>query len=229
MTLPAAAFIPAAGFGTRMHPLTLNQPKPLIQVGGIAMLDRAIAHARDAGVDRIAVNAHYLADRIVAHLAGTDVAVSVEHPQILDTGGGLRAALPLLGAADPVLTLNPDVLYLGPNPVPVLSAGWSPDGVDAVLLVVPLTRAAGRSAGDFRLLSGGRIRRGGTHVYTGAQLIRRSVIEAWPDPVFGLNAVWDALLARGRIRAVVYPGRWHDVGTPRALAEAEAALAGAQA
>ena len=229
MTPPLAAFIPAAGFGSRMRPLTLTRPKPLIPVGGMPLLDRAIALVRDAGIDRIAVNAHYLADRIVAHLAGTGIAVSVEHPRILDTGGGLRAALPLLGPSDPVLTLNPDVLYLGPNPVPLLASAWPTDGIDALLMVVPLDQAASRAAGDFSLAPDGRIRRGGAHVYTGAQLIRRGVIEGWPDPVFGLNAVWDTLIARDRIRAVAYPGRWHDVGTPQALAEAEAALAGARA
>ncbi|MCU0909449.1 MAG: nucleotidyltransferase family protein [Rhodobacteraceae bacterium] len=228
MTLPAAAFIPAAGFGTRMRPLTLTQPKPLIALGGVPLLDRAIGLVRDAGVGRIAVNAHHLADRIVAHLAGTGVAVSVEHPDILDTGGGLKAAFPLLGPADPVLTLNPDVLYLGPNPVRALSDAWRDGSIDALLLVVPLDRAAGRSRGDFDVAPDGRIRRGGDAVYAGAQLIRPGVLADWPDRVFGLNAVWDALIARDRIRAVVYPGHWHDVGTPQALSDAEAALAAAR-
>jgi MurNAc alpha-1-phosphate uridylyltransferase len=210
-----------------MRPLTLTRPKPLIALGGVPLLDRAIALARGAGTGRIAVNAHYLADQIVAHLAGTDIAVSLEQPDLLDTGGGLRAALPLLGAADPVLTLNPDVLYLGPNPAEVLARAWSPDGADALLLVVPLTRTAGRDRGDFTLDPTGRIRRGGDHLYTGAQLIRPGVVARWPARIFGLNPVWDALIAADRIRAVPYPGRWLDVGTPDALAVAEAALAGA--
>lgn len=227
MTVLAAAFIPAAGLGTRMRPLTLTRPKPLLAVGGTPMLDRAIAWVRDAGIGRIAVNAHHLAEQIVGHLAGTDIRVSLELPDLLDTGGGLRAALPLLGSADPVLTLNPDVLFLGPNPVAVLGAAWTGSKTDALLLTVPLARAAGRSRGDFTVGPDGAIRRGGDHVYTGAQLIRPGVVLAWPERVFGLNAVWDALNTQGRVRAVPYPGHWHDLGTPEALASAEAFLAGA--
>lgn len=227
MTIPAAAFIPAAGLGTRMRPLTLKRPKALVSLGGTTLLDRAIAVARDGGAARIVVNAHHLPDQILAHLSGTDIAVSLELPALLDTGGGLRAALPLLGAADPVLTLNPDVLYLGPNPVRVLADAWHDGDADAILLVVPLDRTAGRTRGDFTAGPDGRLRRDGDFIYTGAQLIRPGVVADWPDRIFGLNPVWDSLIARDRIRAVAYPGRWHDVGTPGALAAAEAALAGA--
>jgi MurNAc alpha-1-phosphate uridylyltransferase len=211
-----------------MRPLTFDRPKALIAVGGIPLLDRAIAMARGAGAARVVVNAHHLADQIVAHLGGTGIGVSLEHPDLLDTGGGLRASLPLLFPADPILTLNPDVLYIGPNPVQVLAAAWPGAGdTDALLLTVPLDRAAGRAQGDFALDQDGRLRRIGDHVYTGAQLIRPGAVADWPERIFGLNPVWDALIARDRLRAVVYPGRWMDVGTPEALAAAEAALAGA--
>jgi MurNAc alpha-1-phosphate uridylyltransferase len=226
MTAPpvSAAFIPAAGFGTRMRPLSDTLPKPLIPLAGTPMLDRAIALVRAAGIGRIAVNAHYRADQIVTHLRGTDVAVSVEQPEILDTGGGLKAALPLLGPAGAVLTLNPDVLFLGPNPADVLSAAWSGTDTDALLLVVDVADAIGRSTGDFTLGPDARLTRGGPAIYTGAQVIRPSVLAAHPGRVFGLNAVWDDLIARDRARAIRYPGRWCDLGTPAALALAEGLL-----
>jgi MurNAc alpha-1-phosphate uridylyltransferase len=226
MTTPDAAFIPAAGFGTRMRPLTDDCPKPLLPLGGTPMLDRAIALARAAGISKIAVNAHYLADRIVAHLSETDVRVSVEAAEILDTGGGLKSALPLLDTKGPILTLNPDVLYVGPNPVAVLADTWASAKVDALLLVVDLCDALGRHAGDFATDAAGRITRRGDAVFTGAQIIQPDVIDAWPGRIFGMNAVWDDLIARDRIRAVRYPGRWCDLGTPEALRQGEALLAG---
>jgi N-acetyl-alpha-D-muramate 1-phosphate uridylyltransferase len=229
MTRLEAAFIPAAGFGTRMRPLTDRMPKALVPLNGVPMLDRAIGLVREAGIGRIVVNAHYLAGQIENHLADRDVTVSPETPDILDTGGGLKAALPLL-AADPVAVLNPDSLYLGPNPVSFLADAWAAADADALLLVVPLADAIGRvGTGDFSLGPDGQIVRGREFVYTGAQILRTGPIALWPDRVFGFNPVWDALIARGRARAVTYPGRWCDLGTPAALAEAEALLAKASA
>lgn len=229
MTRPEAAFIPAAGFGTRMRPLTDRMPKALIPLQGVPMLDRAIGLVREAGIGRIVVNAHHLADQIADHLAGSGVAVSQEAPDILDTGGGLKAALPLL-AGDAVVVLNPDSLYLGPNPVNLLADTWAGTDADALLMVVPLADAIGRvGTGDFSVGPDGLITRGADFVYTGAQILRTGPIAAWPDRVFGLNPVWDTLIARGRARAVTYSGRWCDLGTPSALAGAEALLAGAPA
>jgi MurNAc alpha-1-phosphate uridylyltransferase len=229
MTRPEAAFIPAAGFGTRMRPLTDRMPKALITLQGVPMLDRAIGLVREAGIGRIVVNAHHLADQIADHLAGSGVTVSQEAPDILDTGGGLKAALPLL-AGDPVVVLNPDSLYLGPNPVNLLADAWAGTDADALLMVLPLADAIGRvGTGDFSLGPDDQITRGAEFVYTGAQILRTGPIAAWPDRVFGLNPVWDTLIARGRARAVTYPGRWCDLGTPAALALAETLLAGASA
>ncbi len=221
MTTPAAAFLPAAGFGTRMRPLTDRRPKALIPLGGVPMLDRAIALVRDAGIARIVVNAHHMAAQIADHLAGTDIAVSLEAPDILDTGGGLKAALPLL-EAESVVVLNPDVLYLGPNPVRVLIDAWADTPADALLLVVPLHDAIGRvGSGDFALDAAGQVRRGPDFVYTGAQILRTRTVAHWPGRTFGLNPVWDALIATGRARAAPYPGTWCDLGTPQALRMAE--------
>ncbi|MGR3198935.1 MAG: NTP transferase domain-containing protein, partial [Paracoccus sp. (in: a-proteobacteria)] len=137
----------AAGLGTRMRPLTDDRPKPLIEVAGRTLLDRALDLGRTAGAAPIVVNTHYLGAQIERHLDGQDVAISHEAGQILDTGGGLRRALPLLGNG-PVMTLNPDVLWTGPNVLARLAAAWD-DQMDALLSVVPLERATARKgAGD---------------------------------------------------------------------------------
>ena len=222
---PGAVLVFAAGFGTRMRPLTDTVPEPLIAVGGRTLLDHALDLARQAGPLRIVVNAHYLAEQIAAHLHGTDVAVSVETPEILDTGGGLRQALPLLGPG-PVFTLNADMVWSGPNPLMLLAQAWRPGALDASLLCVPLTQTVGRAPpGDFAMDGAGTIRRGGDWVYTGAQIIDPALIAAIPDRVFSLNRAWDLAAARGRLGGVAYPGRWADVGRPQGIAEAERMLA----
>lgn len=215
----------AAGLGTRMRPLTDSLPKPLIPVAGRTLLDRALDMGRAAGAGPVVVNTHYLGDRIAAHLAGRDVAISDEAPEILDTGGGLRQALPLLGQG-PVMTLNPDVVWTGPNPLAALNAAWRED-MDALLMLVPLARATGRQgAGDFSLDAAGRIARRGDHVYGGAQIIRPDRLAAIPDRVFSLNRLWDLLIADGRAFGIVHAGGWCDVGYPGAIPLAEGMLHG---
>ena len=125
----------AAGFGTRMGELTRSRPKPLIPVAGRALLDHALDLAAGAGLSRQVVNAHYLAEQVVAHLDGRGIPVAVETPEILDTGGGLRAALPLLGPG-PVFTLNTDAVWTGPNPLVTLAGAWDPARMDALLLLM---------------------------------------------------------------------------------------------
>lgn len=224
---PDAILIFAAGFGTRMGALTRDRPKPLIEVGGRALLDHAIALARAAGIGRIAVNAHYMADRIEAHLAGTGIAVSREAPEILDTGGGLRAALPLLGPG-PVFTLNSDAVWTGSNPLAGLRQAWAARPGGALLSLIPSTEALGHPGrGDFALDASGRLRRGGGLVYTGAQIVDPAGLETFPGPAFSLNRHWDALAARGALHGVLHEGGWCDVGRPESLTLAEALLAGA--
>ena len=220
---PDTVMIFAAGFGTRMGGLVEAVPKPLLQVAGRTLLDRTIDLAASAGVSRHVVNAHYLADKIVEHLAGRDIAVRVERPDILDTGGGLKAALPEL-RAETVFTANSDMIWGGPNPYASLPA--LDDDTDACLLVVPSERAIGRKGpGDFTLGADGRINRGGAYVYTGLQIIRTGRVAEMADRVFSLNDVWDRLIAEDRLRAVEYPGHWVDVGRPEGLALAETVLA----
>lgn len=213
----------AAGLGTRMRPLTETCPKPLIPVAGRTLLDRALDLGRAAGAGPIVVNTHYLGDRIAAHLAGRDVALSDEADEILDTGGGMRQALPLLGPG-PVMTLNPDVVWTGPNPLAALQDAWRED-MDALLMLVPLARATARQgAGDFARDGAGRITRRGDYVYAGAQILRPDRLAEIPDRVFSLNRLWDRLIAGGRAFGLVHPGGWCDVGYPAAIPLAEALL-----
>lgn len=211
----------AAGFGTRMGDLTRTRPKPLIPVAGRPLIDHALAIVTDAGIARPVVNAHYHADMLKAHLAGTDVRVSHEHPQILDTGGGLRAALPLLGDG-PVYTLNTDAVWTGPNPLTTLCNAWNPEIMDALLLLVPKANATGHAgAGDFVIDSGGRLTRGPGPVYTGAQIIKPDGLHQIDQTAFSMMVLWERLIANGRLFGVLHTGGWCDVGSPAGIALAE--------
>lgn len=216
----------AAGFGTRMGALTADRPKPLIPVAGRALLDHALALAEAAGLSRPVINLHYRGQMIRDHLAGRDVVFSDETAEILDTGGGLRAALPLLGPG-PLLTLNSDAVWTGPNPLSALAAAFDPARMDALLMLVPHDRATGHGGtGDFAMDGAGRLSRGGPHVYTGAQMLDPAGLAEVPDRVFSLNRLWDRAAARGRLYGLLHRGGWADVGHPSGIAAAEAMLAG---
>ena len=157
---PHAVMLFAAGIGTRLGDLTRTRPKPLIPVAGRALIDRAVDIAEDAGVGIRVANAHHLADMLVDHLAtNRNVLVSREHAEILETGGGLRKALPLLGSG-PVYTLNTDCVWSGPNPLSCLADAWDGESMGALLLLAPAARARGHDGpGDFLLDEDGRLRR----------------------------------------------------------------------
>ena len=219
--MPDALMLFAAGFGTRMGALTADRPKPLIEVAGQPLIDHALALADGFGPLRRVANAHYRADQLAAHLDGRDVALSREEPEILDTGGGLRAALPLLGP-DPVFALNTDAVWSGPNPLRLLAEAWDPERMDALLLCVPVARAIGRKGGgDFTVGTDGRLSRGGDAVYTGAQIIRTDGLASVPEPVFSLNLLWNAMATENRLYGLPYPGQWCDVGHPEGITLAE--------
>lgn len=231
------AMVLAAGFGTRMRHLTQNRPKPLIEVAGKAMIDRALDHLAVAGVADAVVNLHYFGDQIREHLSKRDdigLQFSVEHPEVLETGGGILQALPMLGPR-PFLVMNSDAIWAGPNPILPLCNAWDPETMDALLLCVPKAQAKGYSrAGDF-FLEGRRLRRrneaaAAPYVYTGVQIIKPECFEGLAPGKFSLNVVWNRLIAEGRgIHGLVYDGAWCDVGTPEGIAEAEEALREAQA
>ena len=217
----------AAGFGTRMGPLTAHRPKPLIKVAGRALIDHALALADAAQIDRIVVNIHYLGDQIVAHLADRPIQFSRESDTILETGGGLRAALPLLGDG-PVITLNTDAVWTVSTALTDLLHTWDGDRMDVLVLVMPAHLAAGHSGrGDFLMAQDGRISRANGKtgfVYLGAQIIKTGGLADIAAPAFSLNLIWDQMIATGRAYGLVYSGGWCDVGSPEGIAAAEKML-----
>jgi MurNAc alpha-1-phosphate uridylyltransferase len=151
----------------------------------------------------------------------------LEQPNILETGGGLRNALPMLGCG-PVYTMNTDSVWAGPNPMMQLAAAWMPDDMDALLMCIPLAHTVGHAGeGDFSLAEDGRLSRGSSMVYGGAQIIKTDRLEAIKEDVFSLNLLWDAMLKDGRMYGLCYPGKWCDVGHPAGITLAENMLADA--
>ncbi|MBL8561714.1 MAG: nucleotidyltransferase family protein [Gemmobacter sp.] len=225
--MPDALMIFAAGFGTRMGTLTADRPKPLIEVAGKTLLDHALALA-PANL-RIVVNVHYRAAQIRAHLARRpEVLISDESAKILETGGGLRAALPLL-AADPVFVLNSDGVWTGENPLQQLARAWDHDRMDVLLLLLPAERFTGhRGTGDFVMDAEGRLERAHGRpglTYIGAHITRTNGLSAIADEAFSLNILWDRAIAEGRAFGLVHQGGCADVGRPEGIAMAEKLLA----
>jgi MurNAc alpha-1-phosphate uridylyltransferase len=218
-----ATMVFAAGLGTRMRPLTDDRPKALVPVAGRPLLEHALEQV--AGPGPIVVNAHHHADAVLRHLARRPgVTVTVERGLLRETGGGLRAALPLLGDG-PVLTMNSDAVWTGPRARDTLLDAWDPERMDGLLLMVPRARALGQAGGSFRLEADGRLARDPEGlVYTGAGIVKTAGLAAFPGPVFSLRDLWFAMLAEGRLHGCVHPGGWADVGTPDGIAPAEAML-----
>jgi N-acetyl-alpha-D-muramate 1-phosphate uridylyltransferase len=231
------AMVLAAGLGKRMRPLTATRPKPLVEVAGQPLLDHVLDRLRAAGVTRAVVNAHYLPDALEAHLrtqGGLDILISDERAELLETGGGVAKALPLI-ADDHFLVVNSDNLWVdGPRrAIDLLDDHWDADRMDALLLLVPIAQAnchAGK--GDFRLDPMGRLSRPtagkmAPFVFTGVQLASRRLFDGAPTGPFSLNLLWDRAMAAGRAFGLVHVGLWFDVGTPGAVAKTEAILAAA--
>ena len=218
---PRSVMIFAAGFGTRMGPLTADRPKPMIPVAGRPLIDHALDVVDGYGPDRVVVNLHYKPEALRQHLSGRSIQFSEETPDILETGGGLRAALPLLGGG-PVFTMNSDAVWSGPNPLRLLADAWRPDRMDALLLCIDKAQAIGHTGpGDFVIDDAGHARRGPGAVYSGLQIIKTDTLHAIPDRAFSLNLLWNRMLTDGRLFALPYPGKWCDVGTPEGIDLAE--------
>jgi len=218
---PDTVMIFAAGFGTRMGALTASTPKPLIPVAGRALID----HALDlTGGLNVVANTHYLPDQLEAYLTPRGVTLSHE-PQILETGGGLRAALPLLGEG-PVYTLNSDAIWTGPNPLTALAKAWDSAQMDALLMLIPRESARGHTGqGDFLPDADGRLERGPGLIYSGAQIVKTDLLHEVEDDVFSLNILWDRMLDAGRLFGIAHTGAWCDVGRPEGISTAEDMLA----
>ena len=218
---PFPVMIFAAGFGRRMGALTKDKPKPLVPVKGRALIDYAVDIARESGAQTILVNLHYKHQMLADHLRDAPVQTRLELPDILETGGGLKAALPQLGA-DPVVTINSDAIWQGENPIAALRARWQPERMEALLLCIERTRAHGHSgAGDFSLAKNGCLQRGGNLVYTGVQIIKTDGLMAIEQRAFSLNLLWAQMIERQGVYGAVYRGNWCDVGHPEGLACAQ--------
>ena len=227
------AMVMAAGLGKRMRPLTASQPKPLVRVAGRALIDHALDRLVEAGVARAVVNVHYLADALEAHLAkrtAPAIAISDERDLLLETGGGMVKARPLL--PDPFFCLNSDNIWLdGPrNAFVELSNRWNPDEMDALLLLVSHARAHNYTGkGDFHLDPLGRIsrRRSGRiapFIYTGIQIVSHRLLRDAPEGPFGTMQLWHRAIAEGRLYGISHTGLWFEVGDPGAIAPTEAWL-----
>lgn len=235
--MPETAMVLAAGLGKRMWPLTAKRPKPLVEVAGAALLDHALARVAEAGVRRAVVNVHYMADRIEAHLAaraqGLEIVLSDERAALLETGGGVANALPLIHG-DPFFVVNADNLWVdGPRPaLAELARAWDGAAMDALLLLVPHAGATGyEGQGDFHMDAAGCLARRAEgrlapYVFSGVQLLARRLFAGVAVEPFSLNRLYDRALAAGRLFGLAYGGLWFHVGTPGAIAEAEAVLAG---
>ncbi|KIC10227.1 nucleotidyltransferase [Leisingera sp. ANG-M1] len=222
---PDAVMLFAAGFGTRMRELTRDKPKPMIEVAGRPLITHALELAKAIQPARIAANLHYKPEPLQALLEPENVQISLESPEILDTGGGLRHALPLLGDG-PVFTMNTDAIWKGPNPLQLALEAWDPDAMDALLVCVPLDRAVGRpGGGDFSADAEGRISRSGNLVYGGVQILKTDGLHHVEEQVFSLNVLWNKMAADNRLFALEYPGRWCDVGHPEGITLAEELIA----
>jgi len=226
MAVIRTAMVLAAGRGERLRPLTDTLPKPLIEVGGRTMLDRTLDALADAGVETAVVNVWHLADKIVKHLENRTrprIVVSRE-ATLLDTGGGVVKALPLLGNS-PFYTASPKQLWRdrGRPALLRLAEAFDPLRMDALLLLQPLEKAAGfDGAGDFALAADGRLARRGPYAYTSLQILHPRLLEGAPRTgPFSLNLLWDKAISAGRLYGLVHEGEWCHVSTPAGLAAAE--------
>jgi MurNAc alpha-1-phosphate uridylyltransferase len=232
---PTRAIVLAAGLGTRMRPYNGHVPKPLVQIGGKSLIDYSLDRLADAGVERAVVNVHHLADAIEQHLAhrrDPHIVISDERSVLLGTGGGIKKALPQLGAA-PFFLVNSDTVWLDgvkPN-FRRLAEAFDPQAMDALLLLASTTDSIGYAGrGDFAMESDGRLRKRGEgevvpFVYAGAAILTPALFAGAPAGAFALTTLFDRAGAAGRLFGLRLEGVWMHVGTPEAVAAAEAALA----
>jgi N-acetyl-alpha-D-muramate 1-phosphate uridylyltransferase len=239
---PRTAMVLAAGLGTRMRPLTNDRPKALVEVGGKALMDHMLDRLGAAGVETAVVNVHYFADLMEAHLAKRTTApriiVSDERAQALETGGGVKHALPLL-PDQPFFVANIDAIWQddpaapGPGAVEAVADTWDADRMDVCLMLAPTVSSMGfHDTGDVFLEPDGRVRfkapgETAPYVYVGLHICKPAVVQDGPEGPFSLLPLWKALAEQGRIYGVSPPGLWMHVGDPGARDLAETKLAGA--
>lgn len=236
MSGPKVAMVLAAGLGTRMRPLTDDRPKALVEVAGKALIDHMLDRLAAAGVETAVVNVHAFADRLEAHLkarrGAPRIVISDERPQALETGGGLKQALPLLGEG-PVWVANIDSVWIeaGAPALDAMIAAWDPERMEVLLMLAPTATSLGfHDSGDVFLETDGEVRfkavgETGPLVYVGVHICDPAIVADGPDGPFSLTPVWRALAADGRVHGVAPRGLWMHVGDPQAKLAAEARLA----
>jgi N-acetyl-alpha-D-muramate 1-phosphate uridylyltransferase len=236
MTIARTAMVLSAGFGERMRPLTDAMPKPLVPLLGRPLLDHVLDRLAASGVETAIVNVHYLPEQIEEHLRGRagrapKTLISDERDLLLDTGGGAKKALPLLGDGAFFIHNSDSVWAEGVTPaLPNMLRLWDPQHMDCLLLLAPLSTSIGYSArGDFDMAPDGRLTRRGERqvvpfAFAGVSLCTAGLFDDAPVGPFSLNVLWDRALTEGRLHGVRLDGRWMHVGTPQALEEAEASF-----
>jgi len=240
MTAPTTAMVLAAGLGTRMRPLTDDRPKALVEVAGQALIDHVLRRLGESGVERAVVNVHWFAERLESHLAARagrpEILISDERAELLETGGGLKKAGPLLGP-DPVFVANIDSVWTdnsapGDTALNQLAQLWNPSIMDAALLLARREGSIGfEGGGDFFLAGDGRLTFRGDaaeapYAYMGVHICRPDYVADGPDGPFSLSGFWRRSAAAGRLYGCVLDGDWMHVGDPEARDAAEAKLAG---
>lgn len=232
---PTKAIVLAAGIGKRMLPITATMPKPLVKVAGQSLIDFALDKLHEAGMETVVVNVHHFADMLEAHLRTRkfpQIVISNERDELLETGGGVKKALPLLGE-DPFVTFNSDSMWIeGANPnLKRLVTAWDAEKMDILMLVAPLSTSVGyEGSGDFHRDEDGRLRRRGSDhrsdfVYAGVAIVKPELVSGTPDGAFSANAFYDRAIASGRLYGLPLEGQWLHVGEPHTIAEAEKCLA----
>ena len=232
---PRTAFVLAAGMGSRMRHLTDDRPKPMVALAGRPLIDHVLDRLLAAGVTKAVVNVHYKADVLLAHLstrATPAITISDEREVLLETGGGVVKAQPLLGG-DPFFIHNSDTVWLERDVANIdrMIAGWDPVSMDSLLLLARRDNSIGYDgAGDFELGADGRLARRQKgqqtpYVFAGVSIVHPRMLAGAPAGAFSLNVPWDRAIASGRLHGIVLDGLWMHVGTPEALAEAEQLVA----
>jgi MurNAc alpha-1-phosphate uridylyltransferase len=229
------AMVMAAGLGTRMRPLTNDRPKPLVEVAGKPLIGHTLDKLRKAGVGKAVVNIHYLPDQVIDYLSrharDLHVTISDERDLLMETGGGLVQAMPMINA-DPFYCVNSDAIWTdgAVDALTRLADAWDGERMDGLLLLVPRERAYNHpGSGDFSLNGKGQLVRRGSaesapYVYTGIQLLGRTFLNDAPSGPFSTNILWDRSIAAGRLFGLEHQGDWFDIGSPQAIAPTEAAL-----
>ncbi|MDG3440270.1 nucleotidyltransferase family protein [Nitrospirillum amazonense] len=232
-SVPHTAMVLAAGLGLRMRPLTLTRPKPLVEVGGAPLLDHALDRLAESGVERAVVNTHHLGAMIESHLAGRSSPAITLSPEadLLETGGGVRHALPHLGA-DPIFVVNADILWLD-GPIPALkrlAATWDPAVMDVLLMMMPTVAAVGYDGpGDYHMEADGRLRYRAEgelapFVFAGVHIVKPELYHAITENRFSNLRLWQQAEEAGRLYGMRHDGVWFHVGTPDAVEEVNTLL-----